>query len=334
MPKNILLAIYLLATLTLSACKGTLGQEGEGELQTYHAIDSTFSFNASRAYEKIVDEPLRILLQHENKDNPDYANMILIRKVIPDSSISYVDLVTKEVDERNAQGNHKLQFVEGDDSIRHYKYSKGSADTDDWYMMKHCKDYYYNIFYSGQNINKEEAVRLYNSIRENEYALPSFIETHEGLRVYKDIDLVIPAEFNMVVNKSVIAFENNWDYDIRRLTHAYSSKPTEVVSSFAFIFVYEINGKADEYLKLYLNKIEEGEVKINPIEYNGLSAYEFEYKVTEKPSENEQNEAINYVKMLNLMYKGRFYQIAVVSDKDRLDENYDYFVSSIRLNEE
>ena len=322
--KRLVRILWIIPLLLLLSCKGDNTNPTSVSLATFHVEDSTFSFQAPVLFERIVDEPNRIMLQYENARNPDYSNMLIItRKLAYPNSIN-MNFVEEEVHSRNAKGKFQLQLVEGCDSVYHYRFSEGPTDIDDWYMIKKGEHYNYSIYYAGEQIGKKEAFRLLGSIVENEYVIPSYLETHDGKRLYTEINLEVDAKYDLVKSLKIPHFIVDKDVASKRSFFIYTSVPYDESFFTACIGVFEVNGDINDYFLDFI----EARKKKSPCEvytYQGNSAIEFTCFVKER-------KPFSYGRTICFVYKNRFYQVTVISSSEERAATYYYdFVQSIKL---
>ncbi len=325
MLKRFILMGLWLPLFVFSSCWSENSSPMAVDLATFHASDSTYSFQAPERFERIVDEPERIVLQYENKSNPDFNNMLIILRKLACSDSSYLDFVEQEVAARNAKGAFQLELVERNDSIHHYQFRIGPSDIDDWYMQKKGERYCYSIYYAGEKISMEEASRLLNSIVERDHVPAPSLQTRAGVCLYPELGIEVADKYELVKSLKMYPFVLDKDLANKPFFELYTHLADQEGSSCLLaICAFELRGDIQAYFEDFVAQQKEKRA-CHIYSFQGNHALEF--------SCYEPNRAeFEYGKTLCFLHKNRFYQLSVLSAQEQLSSAcYHDFIGSLKL---
>lgn len=317
--------------ITMMSCS-YIANGGSDKSALFYARDSLFSFEVSSQFQKIQDEPNRIVLEYDNRANPDYANIIIISKIDQGSEEAYMEYVQSEVDQRNEKGEYKLQLIEGNDSIRHYQFSQGPKGVDDWYMIKSCGEYSYGIYYSGQEISKDEAMRFYHSFKEWIYEPAQFIEAGDSYRLYRDIDLAFSAAYDFDMDNDIPPDEayHRRPFIRKKLLHRLVSYPTPASRAHILVNVHELLIDGLDYLSQLedeLKKTDSAYKYIRRTQFKGCEALEM---ALEYGAEENENDIYTDVSVI-FLYKNKLYNISVIGGSEVVNDCFKLFTETVEL---
>ncbi|HJD91359.1 hypothetical protein [Bacteroides coprosuis] len=310
----------LLSALLVTSC-------GSGEsthLQAYHSGDSLLTIEARTGLQEREYPSHIVLYTHENEDT-DFRFIT----VTPEKYINQKSFVTQADDQIDRDYSDKKSYitkVSQNDSIIHYQFSKGLLAVQEWYMLKQGKKSDYIIYYKGVGVKEAEAMRLYNSLKENEHEEAYYVMGEEDYKEYVQSNFAIRSDYKLMQDKTFISMTNRMDTK-NKLQAAYvmmlSDKPIEILN----ITVFRADEDEAAFTENYLKSLKESGITCQSTQFQGRNAIEFETLQIEAPE--PQNNV--YVKGLNFMYKGSWYQISITGVKDSIDTEFTKVIDAVRL---